>query len=162
MRVGLLACLLWLSGCASQTRMLATDCLATEEPRLAGQFTLVVEREQLIHRLLVVNQWHHGQLQVVGFNPVGAKLFQGRLENGQVTVESSRLYRGPAAESLIWGLLVHQLRESLPACWPPLQLETQRGILSLRQGGKLIYSGVAPNRFALPAEDVSVRIKRLN
>ena len=162
MRVALLAGLLWLSGCASQTRTLATDCLAEGEPRLAGQFALVVEQQQRAHRLLIASQWQQGQLQLVGFNPVGAKLFQGRLEKGRVTVDTTRLYRGPAVESLLWGLLIHQLRDTLPACWPSVQLETKAGVLSLRQGDKLIYSAVVPNRFTLPVEEVSVRLKRLD
>lgn len=161
-RIILLGGLLWLTGCASQVRNIDAHCLAMGDARLAGQFALVVEHEQSTYQLLVVNQWRDQQLQFVGFNAVGAKLFQGQLDRGQISADSIRLYRGPDAQSLLWGLLMHQLREQLPDCWPPGQLEVQGETVSLQQKGRIIFSSVAKNQFVLPPRDIRVRVERLN
>jgi hypothetical protein len=141
---------------------LAPECLVADDARFAGQFALVVEGASLSRRFLIASQWQGEQLQFVGFNEIGARLFHGQMAAGRLTAEASRLYRGPAVEPLVWGLLVHQVGEHLPGCWPQGKLQTEGKLTILKQGRQVLYHSSASGRFALPSEGAEVRIERLD
>lgn len=162
MRLVLFFSIVWLTACTSQPRVIESTCLAAGKQRLAGQFALHVEQEQTSHRLLVVTQWREQTLQFVGFNAVGAKLFSGHLENNRVMAEVARFYRGPDVEILLWGLLLHQLREQLPQCWRSgrFQLAPMEPP-GLRRGSQLVFTSHTPVQFQLPSKNITVEVKEL-
>ncbi len=172
MKKGLSRCLtvamvvLWLSSCASFPGDLDEQCFAPGDERLVGEFALSVKQDAATHQLLVVNAWQDQQLQFVGFNAVGAKLFHGQVDAGRVATQTSPLYRGPDAEKLIWGLLVHQLRDQLPRCWSVAELtvvsDDGAGTMIVRRKGELMLRSNAQNRFEMPADGIDARVQRLN
>lgn len=165
LRLAVLGNVIWLVACATAPRAIDGECVVMEDSRLEGQFVLEVTQGQQNQQLLVVNQWHQQQLQLIGFNAVGAKLFNGQLHGNQIVVDTSRLYRGPAAEFLLWALVLHQLREQLPNCWSSVTVQVGPGDppqqVRLRDGGKPIFSSNAATGYALPAEGIEVRVRQL-
>ncbi len=168
-RLVLVIGLFWLTGCASHQPVLPQDCLTAGDARLAGQFALVVTpiaesgiaKDPSNRRVLIASQWQNEQLRFVGFNAIGAKLFHGHMAQGQFMTEASPLYRGAAVESLMWGLLVHQLGTHLPACWPQGQVRKESNRFVLYQDKQVVYRSSASGQFTLPSENVAVRIERL-
>ena len=135
--------------------------------KIVSRLALSVKQDAVTHQLLVVNAWQDQQLQFVGFNAVGAKLFHGHVDAGQVAAQSSPLYRGPDAGKLMWGLLMHQLRDQLTHCWSVAELtvvepDGSAGIVAVRRKGDLVLRSSTPSRFDMPAEGIHAGVQRLN
>ncbi|MDO3383469.1 hypothetical protein [Gilvimarinus algae] len=151
----LLACVL-LAGCARQPLLPdAAHCVAPEPA------TLLVRSGDT--RLVVRSERQGDEPVFVALDMLGSPLFSARQEGAALKVQSSGLYRGPDAVSLLQGLSWWQIRERITAqCAGAsgLELITEERGLTLNRGPVVVWQWRAdqPQRFDLPEAGISVKV----
>lgn len=111
----LLALTLSLTGCVHQPRSLSASCTLNAAPTLA---LLTISHAQQQSQILLSAQMEGENLVLVALNPVGARLFSGRLISGQISTEVAAHYRGADPALLLWGYSLWLTRTQAASCWP--------------------------------------------
>ncbi|WP_049721107.1 hypothetical protein [Gilvimarinus polysaccharolyticus] len=143
---------LWATACSTVLPFSAGKaCL----PLLDSTARLKVQYDGHTEYLLLRTEQNAGGVVFVALDTIGSPQFSANLNNGQLALERSPLYRGLEPAVLLWGYNWWQLRtEPRAICAESvgLQLHQTTSTLSLTQNGQPSWhwSSAQPMQFDLP------------